>query len=205
MNHRLLALPIAAALSFAVAYQAGAGATDGTGAAVPAAARTESPTPMPASSPVGPGCASLPQSGPGSPAQLANEPLTAAVSHIPDLSTLGEAIKKAGLGDKIDAAKDITLFAPNNQAFAKVPKDQLDKLLQNKGDLTRVLAYHVVQGRKAPADLEKGDLTTLEGGKLTVTKSDDTYQVKDAKVVCGNIQTRDATVYIIDGVLKPGQ
>ncbi|MET8155724.1 fasciclin domain-containing protein [Sphaerisporangium sp. NPDC005289] len=164
-----------------------------------------SPSPTaPAASPSGPGCASLPTSGPGSPAQLAGEPLATAVSHIPDLSTLADAAKKAGAVETLNSAKDITVFAPTNSAFNKVPQDQLNRIIGNRQQLTRLLTFHVVQGRKTPADLENGPLTSLEGGKLTVGKSDDTYKVNNAKVTCGPIQTRNATVYIIDSVLKPG-
>ncbi|WP_248959019.1 fasciclin domain-containing protein [Sphaerisporangium perillae] len=135
---------------------------------------------------------------------MAKEPLITAASHIPELSTLVDAAKKAGAVDTLNSAKDITVFAPTNTAFNKVPKDQLSRLLGDKQALTRILTYHVVQGRKTPADLDKGQLTTVEGGKLTIRRVDDTYKVNDAKVTCGGIQTRNATLYIIDSVLKPG-
>ncbi|MFC4530509.1 fasciclin domain-containing protein [Sphaerisporangium dianthi] len=164
-----------------------------------------SPSPTGAvASPSGPGCAALPASGPGSPAQLATEPLGTALSHVPDLSTLADAAKKAGVVETLNSAKDITVFAPTDSAFNKVPQDQLSRIVNDKQKLTRLLTYHVVQGRKIPADLEKGELTTLEGGKIGVRKEGETIRVNAARVTCGPLQTRNATVYIVDSVLKPG-
>ncbi|MCW2879380.1 MAG: beta-Ig-H3/fasciclin [Sphaerisporangium sp.] len=197
MNTRLLTLPVVAALSFTAVYSTAAGAATVT----PGTLRT--PTPTPSSSPIGPGCKSLPQSGPGSPSEIANEPLATAASHIPDLSTFVDAAKKAGLLDTLNSARDITVFAPTNDAFNKVPKAQLNRLMGNKNELTKLLAYHVVQGRKTLSDLEKGNVTTLAGGRLSVHRSGDTIKVGNAQVVCGDLQTRNATVYIIDSVLKP--
>ncbi|GGL12670.1 hypothetical protein Sme01_69110 [Sphaerisporangium melleum] len=158
---------------------------------------------MPTASPSGPGCAALPTSGPGSVAQLAGQPLGTALSQIPDLSTLADVAKRGNLVDTLNSAKDITVFAPDNSGFRKVPQDQLNRFLGNRHELARLLTYHVVQGRKSPADLEKGQIATLEGGKVTVKREDDTLKVNDAKVTCGPIQTKNATVYIIDSVLKP--
>ncbi|MFG1876222.1 fasciclin domain-containing protein [Sphaerisporangium sp. NPDC049003] len=206
MNTRLLALPVVAAMSLTAAYGTTAGATSDSGThGFTVTPRTvHSPTPSASSSPVGPGCSSLPSSGPGSPSEIANEPVATAATHIPDLSTLVDLAKKAGLVDTLNSASDITVFAPSNAAFKKVPKDQLDKVLGNKNELTKVLTYHVVQGRKTPADLEKGDFTTLEGDKITTSRSGDGFKIGNAEVSCGNLQTRNATVYIIDSVLKPG-
>ena len=74
------------------------------------------------------------------------------------------------------------------------------------GDLTKILTYHVVAGQKLDADqlVEAGTVTTVEGDDVTVTKVGDTLKVNDsASVVCGNVQTANATVFIIDGVLMP--
>ncbi|MFC4585810.1 fasciclin domain-containing protein [Sphaerisporangium corydalis] len=207
MNTRLLAFPVVAAMSLAAAYGTAAGAlTSGTGAMTPETARTSDPSTSasPTSSPIGKGCSALPQSGPGSPGEIANEPVATAASHIPDLSTLVDAAKKAGLVDTLNSAKDITIFAPSNAAFDKIPKDQLDKLLANKGELTKILTYHVVQGRKTPADLEKGDVATVEGAKVATKRDGDTVKIGGAEVLCGDLQTQNATVYVIDSVLKPG-
>lgn len=153
--------------------------------------------------PFGPGCASLPTSGAGSPSEMATQPVATAIASSPDLSMLSKAIEEAGLTEKLNSAKDITVFAPTNAAFEKIPKEKLDHLLGDKEKLTKLLTYHVVEGKKTPQDLTEGELTTLEGAKLKVTGSGEEYTVNDAKVVCGDIQTSNAVVYLIDGVLKP--
>jgi uncharacterized surface protein with fasciclin (FAS1) repeats len=153
--------------------------------------------------PFGPGCASLPTSGAGSPSEMATQPVATAIASSPDLSTLSKAIEQAGLAEKLNSAKDITVFAPTNAAFDKIPKEKLDKILGDKEKLTKLLGYHVVEGKKTPQDLAEGELTTMEGGTLKVKGSGEEYTVNDAKVVCGDIQTSNAVVYLIDGVLKP--
>ena len=165
---------------------------------------TDMTSPTAAASPVGPGCTSLPTSGPGSAESMASEPVGTALAANTELSTLAKAVDAAGLTETLNSAKDITVFAPTNEAFDKVPKETLDKLMADKEQLTKVLQNHVVEGRKAPADLTAGPLTTLGGGTLTVTGSGEDYTVGDAKVLCGNLQTSNATVYLIDSVLVPG-
>ncbi|MFB7559903.1 fasciclin domain-containing protein [Streptomyces brevispora] len=154
--------------------------------------------------PFGSGCASVPKNGSGSFDGMAKDPVATAASHNPALSTLVTAVKKAGLVDTLNSAQNITVFAPTNQAFAKIPKADLDKLLANKAELTKVLTYHVVGKKLTPKQLENGSFETLEKGKLTTSGSDMTYTVNDSsQVVCGNVRTANATVYIIDTVLTP--
>ncbi|TWG02023.1 putative surface protein with fasciclin (FAS1) repeats [Streptomyces brevispora] len=154
--------------------------------------------------PFGSGCASVPKNGSGSFDGMAKDPVATAASHNPALSTLVTAVKKAGLVDTLNSAQNITVFAPTNEAFAKIPKADLDKLLANKAELTKVLTYHVVGKKLTPKQLENGSFETLEKGKLTTSGSDMTYTVNDSsQVVCGNVQTANATVYIIDTVLTP--
>ncbi|GAA2720044.1 fasciclin domain-containing protein [Actinocorallia aurantiaca] len=152
---------------------------------------------------VGPGCAALPTSGPGSPEELKDKPVATAVGETPDLSTLATAVKKAGLAETLNSAKDITVFAPTNQAFAKIPEADLNKILADKQQLTDLLKYHVVEGRKTPTEMASGSFKTLQGGTLTTSGSGTDYTVGDAKVVCGNLQTENAAVYLIDTVLTP--
>jgi uncharacterized surface protein with fasciclin (FAS1) repeats len=170
--------------------------------AAPAPAES-SAAPAAAEGPFGPACAGVPASGPGSLAVIANEPVATAASQSPELSTLVTAVKTAGLVDTLNNAQDITLFAPTNDAFAKIPQATLSKVLADKQALTNILTYHVVQERRAPSDLDSASLTTLQGGAITTAKSGDTYTVDDATVVCGNVPTSNATVYLIDTVLMP--
>ncbi|MCF3121082.1 fasciclin domain-containing protein [Streptomyces arenae] len=156
------------------------------------------------SEPFGPACASVPKDGKGSFDGMAKDPVATAASNNPALSTLVTAVKKAGLVDTLNNAKDITVFAPTNDAFAKIPKADLDKVLNDKAQLTKILTYHVVGKKLAPKDLESGSYETLEKSKLTTSGSGESYKVNDsAKVVCGNVKTANANVYIIDTVLMP--
>ncbi|SNT13412.1 Uncaracterized surface protein containing fasciclin (FAS1) repeats [Asanoa hainanensis] len=151
----------------------------------------------------GPGCSSLPSSGAGSLSSMASQPVATAVASNPQLSTLANAIKTAGLTDTLNNAQNITVFAPNNDAFNQVGQSQLNALLANKTQLTQTLEYHVVPQRLSPSQLA-GTHKTMEGQNLTVTGSGEDFTVNNtASVVCGNIQTRNATVYIIDAVLTP--
>jgi uncharacterized surface protein with fasciclin (FAS1) repeats len=152
----------------------------------------------------GPGCASVPKSGAGSFTGMSTAPVATAASANPLLSTLVTAVKKAGLVDTLNSASGITVFAPDNAAFAKLPAATLASVLANKAELTKILTYHVVSGRYTPAQLASGaPLKTLEGGSVTPALMGSTYEVNKADVVCGNVQTSNATVYIINTVLTP--
>ncbi|AYL38214.1 fasciclin domain-containing protein [Streptomyces fungicidicus] len=158
----------------------------------------------PADEPFGPACSSVPEDGAGSFDGMAKDPVATAASNNPALSTLVTAVKKAGLVDTLNNAENITVFAPTNDAFAKIPKDTLDKVLADKEQLTNILTYHVVGERLAPKDLENGSYETLQKSKLTTSGSGEEYTVNDtAKVVCGNVKTANANVHIIDTVLMP--
>jgi uncharacterized surface protein with fasciclin (FAS1) repeats len=144
------------------------------------------------------------KSGAGSFTGMATAPVATAASDNPVLSTLVAAVKKAGLVDTLNSAPNITVFAPDNAAFAKIPAATLDKVLANKAELTKILTYHVASGRYTPAQLASGaKIKTLEGGTVTPGKAGSSYQVNGASVVCGNVQTANATVYIINTVLMP--
>lgn len=154
--------------------------------------------------PFGSACSAVPTSGAGSFDGMAQDPVATAASNNPALSTLVAAVKKAGLVDTLNNAQNITVFAPTNDAFAKIPKATLDKVLNDKAQLTKILTYHVVGQKLTPSDLDKGSFDTLEKSKLTTSGSGESYTVDgSAKVVCGNVKTANANVYIIDSVLMP--
>ena len=157
-----------------------------------------------ASAPFGSACASVPTTGAGSFSGMAQDPVATAASNNPALSTLVTAVKAAGLADTLNSANGITVFAPVNSAFAAMDQATLKKALADpKGLLTTVLTYHVVSGRLSP-DMLAGDHKTLQGGTVSVTGRGTNFTVNGtAKVVCGNVQTANATVYIIGGVLIP--
>jgi uncharacterized surface protein with fasciclin (FAS1) repeats len=152
----------------------------------------------------GAACSAVPATGAGSFQGMASAPVATAASNNPVLSTLVTAVTAAKLGDTLNGAKDITVFAPTNDAFAAMDKATLDSAMADpSGLLTKVLTYHVVQGRLTP-EMLAGTHKTLNGADLTVEGSGQDFTVNGkAMVVCGNVQTANATVYIIDGVLLP--
>ncbi len=135
---------------------------------------------------------------------MSTAPVATAASNNPVLSTLVTAVKKAGLVDTLNSAKGITVFAPVNSAFAKIPKDQLNKVLADKAGLAKLLEGHVVGKKITPAELASGNFQSLAKTTITSNGSGQSYTVDgSAKVVCGNVQTANATVYLIDSVLMP--
>ncbi|MGI8522143.1 MAG: fasciclin domain-containing protein [Nocardioides sp.] len=153
----------------------------------------------------GAGCADVPADGAGSFNGMATAPVASAASANPDLKTLVTAVTKAGLVDTLNNAKGITVFAPDNDAFAKIPAKDLKSVLADKATLTKILTHHVIAGQLSPDQLA-GTHKTLAGDTVKVTGSGESFQVgatEKASVVCGNVPTANATVYIIDSVLMP--
>jgi len=154
--------------------------------------------------PFGVACAGVPASGSGSFQGMALDPVATAASNNEALSTLVTAVGAAGLGETLNTTDDLTVFAPTNDAFTALDPATLDAAMADpKGLLTTVLTYHVVPGRLSPDQLA-GTHETLQGGTIEIAGSGEDFTVNGtAKVVCGNVQTKNATVYIIDGVLLP--
>src|ERR1700729_3356424 len=218
MHYRILAASVAAA-GLAVGAAACSSPPSSSPPAASAPSSSAAGTPMPASSSpmasapasgaaasttsdFGPGCASVPTSGGGSFTGMATAPVATAASANPLLSTLVAAVKAAGLVDTLNSASNITVFAPDNAAFAKIPAATLKGILANKAELTKILTYHVAGARYTPAQLASGaKIKTLEGASVTPSKTGATYEVNSSNIVCGNVQTANATVYIIDTVL----
>jgi uncharacterized surface protein with fasciclin (FAS1) repeats len=210
---RTLRLALATGLLGLTVAACGGGSDDA------ATADTETPSSAPSASsemeaspsaaamtePFGPGCASVPATGAGSFEGMATAPVATAASANPVLSTLVSAVKAAGLVDTLNSAQDITVFAPSNDAFAKVPAADLQALLADKEMLTQVLTYHVVGQPVTPEDLgTAGPFDSLQGAPVTASGSGEEFVVNESSnVVCGNVQTANATVYIVDSVLMP--
>jgi uncharacterized surface protein with fasciclin (FAS1) repeats len=150
----------------------------------------------------GPGCKLIPADGKGSFNGMATDPVATAASNNPLLKTLVTAVGKAGLVDTLNSADALTVFAPTDDAFAKIPSDTLNGILANKKQLTTILTHHVVAGKLSPDQLA-GTHKTLAGDTIKVEGSGSDFTVGDAKVLCGNIPTANATVYVIDTVLVP--
>ena len=152
----------------------------------------------------GPGCSAIPTTGDGSFNGMATAPVATAASANPLLKTLVAAVTKAKLVDTLNSAEDITVFAPTDDAFAKIPKKTLNAVLKDKATLTKILTHHVVAGQLGPDDLA-GEHETLAGDMLTVEGSGEDFTVAgdNAAILCGNIPTANATVYVVDTVLMP--
>jgi uncharacterized surface protein with fasciclin (FAS1) repeats len=206
---KLTAVSAAALFSISLAACGSSSGGSSSAAATTAPAPTMSSaapaTSDPSMATFGAGCAAVPTdpSNAGSFQAMAQVPVATAASGNPLLSTLVTAVKQAGLVDTLNSAPAITVFAPTNDAFAKIPAATLKKVLADKKTLTSILTTHVVSGKLTPDELA-GTHKTLQGGDITVTGSGTAFKVNgSASVVCGNVQTANATVYIIDTVLMP--
>jgi uncharacterized surface protein with fasciclin (FAS1) repeats len=165
----------------------------------------------PAANLVGPGCAGYAEAvpeGAGSVAGMAKDPVAVAASNNPLLTTLvaavsGELNPKVNLVDTLNG-DEFTVFAPVDDAFAQLPEETVASLAKPKNaeTLSTVLTYHVVPGQIAPSDIA-GEQTTVQGDSVKVTGEGDNLMVNDANVICGGVQTANATVYLIDSVLMP--
>jgi uncharacterized surface protein with fasciclin (FAS1) repeats len=118
-------------------------------------------------------------------------------------NTLVAAVKAAGLVETLSGKGPFTVFAPNDAAFAKIPKATLDGLLKDKAKLTAVLTYHVVSGKVMAKDVMKmKSAKTLQGGSLTIDTSDG-LKVDGAKVIQADIEVSNGVCHVIDTVLMP--
>ena len=118
-------------------------------------------------------------------------------------NTLVTAVQAAGLADTLKGPGPFTVFAPTDEAFAKVPKDKLDTLLKDKAALTKVLTYHVVPGKVMAKDVKAGQVKTVQGSPLTVTVNGGTVMVDNAKVVKTDVVADNGVIHVIDTVLMP--
>jgi uncharacterized surface protein with fasciclin (FAS1) repeats len=158
---------------------------------------------------VGTGCSAYAQqvpTGPGSVQGMAMDPVAVAASNNPMLTTLTKAISgqlnpQVNLVDTLNGGQ-FTVFAPTDDAFAKIDPATIEKLKTDAPLLTSILTYHVVPGQTAPTRVV-GTHKTVQGADVTVTGMGNDIKVNDASVVCGGVQTANATVYMIDTVLMP--
>jgi uncharacterized surface protein with fasciclin (FAS1) repeats len=210
----LLAAAAGLLLSMAACTSSGGSSSSASGsgsrAATPSSPAASGSVVADPNQPFGPGCAQVPASGPGSFQAMSTAPVITAASGNPMLSTLVQAVTTASLVDTLNTTQNMTVFAPANSAFQAIPPDQLNGVMADTAKLTAVLTHHVVAGRPTP-DRLSGQLTTLDNDKITLTGSgqsltisaDQTLSGQPAHVLCGNVRTANATVYVIDQVLKP--
>ena len=117
-------------------------------------------------------------------------------------NTLVAAVQQAGLVDTLTSNGPFTVFAPTDEAFAKIPKDQLDALLADRSALRQVLTYHVIAGKVMAADVRAGQVKTLEGSNVTIS-TENGVMVNDAKVIKTDIMASNGVIHVIDTVLMP--
>ena len=161
----------------------------------------------------GPACDQVPKTGEGSAEGMVDDPVATAASNNPLLTTLVTAVTAAKLGDTLNSAEAITVFAPSDPAFADLEAKNPGITKQLTTDpnvasadskLATILKYHVVGQRYDAAGLvEAGSVETLQGGKVTIAGTAAAPTVNGAQVVCGNIPTKNATVFVIGQVLSP--
>ena len=121
-------------------------------------------------------------------------------------STLVAALKAAGLVEALSGKGPLTVFAPTDDAFAKLPKGTVETLLkpENKNKLISILKYHVVAGSYPAAKVLKSDtLTTLQGGKLTITNGSEGVMIDKAKLTKADVMCTNGVIHIIDSVVMP--
>jgi uncharacterized surface protein with fasciclin (FAS1) repeats len=163
----------------------------------------------PAANLVGAGCADYAEmvpDGAGSVQGMSQDPVAVAAGNNPLLTTLVAAVSgqlnpDVDLVDTLNGG-EFTVFAPVDAAFEKIDAATIDTLSTDADLLSSILTYHVLEGQIEPSDIA-GTHTTLNGADLEVTGSGDDLMVNDATVICGGVQTANATVYLIDTVLMP--
>lgn len=116
--------------------------------------------------------------------------------------TLVAAVQAAGLVDTLKGPGPFTVFAPSDEAFAKVPKDALDALLKDKAALTKVLTYHVVSGKVMAADVKAGKVRTVQGQELTLGTTGG-VTVDNARVTAADVVASNGVIHVIDTVVMP--
>jgi uncharacterized surface protein with fasciclin (FAS1) repeats len=118
--------------------------------------------------------------------------------------TLVTAVKAAGLVETLKSPGPFTVFAPNDEAFAKLPPGTIQTLVQNIPQLTRILTYHVVSGKLTKADLEKvTEVTSVEGSPIRINTTNG-FEVKNATVVAADIEADNGVIHVIDNVILMG-
>ena len=212
-----LALTVAIAAVALTASACGSSATDAGSATSPSTSASSAETPSATESPkadnaalVGPGCADYAKAvpdGAGSVDGMSKDPVATAASNNPLLKTLtasvsGKLNPKVNLVDTLNNG-DFTVFAPVDSAFAKLPAATVKTLGTDAALLSKILTYHVIPGQLDATQII-GTHKTVEGGSVEVSGSGNDIKVDGTSaVICGNVKTANATVYLIDTVLTP--
>lgn len=124
-----------------------------------------------------------------------------------DFSTLVAAVKAAGLVDVLSGEGPFTVFAPTNEAFAKLPEGTVETLLkpENKEKLVSILTYHVVAGKVMAADVKTMDVATVEGSEASIKVADGKVMIDAATVVATDVEASNGVIHVIDSVILPAE
>jgi uncharacterized surface protein with fasciclin (FAS1) repeats len=215
VHSRFITVGVAAVAMFGISACSNDSASTSTDTAqassTQAAETTSAPSVMadPGADLIGAGCATYAEKvpeGPGSVTGMALDPVTVAASNNPMLKTLTQALSgqlnpNVNLVDTLNG-DEFTVFAPTDDAFAKIDAATLEQLKTDSDLLTSILTYHVVPGQAGPSQVT-GEHVTVQGAPLTVTGEGDELTVNNAGLVCGAVKTANATVSMIDTVLMP--
>jgi uncharacterized surface protein with fasciclin (FAS1) repeats len=118
-------------------------------------------------------------------------------------NTLVKAVQAAGLVDTLKGKGPFTVFAPTDEAFAKLPAGTLDALLQDKQKLAQVLTYHVVPGKVTAAQVKPGAVKTVQGQSLRLRTDAGAVMVDDARVIKTDVMASNGVIHVIDSVVLP--
>ncbi len=134
----------------------------------------------------------------------ASETIVDVASANPDFSTLVSAVTKAGLVETLSGDGPFTVFAPTNEAFAKIPKDQLDAILADQAKLKSILTFHVLSGKVLSTDLKpEQSVPTVEGQNVDIKVADGKATINGCNIVTTDIEASNGVIHVIDCVLVP--
>lgn len=135
----------------------------------------------------------------------AKKDIVAVASGVEQFKTLVTAVQAAGLVEVLQGEGPFTVFAPTDEAFAKLPAGTLESLLkpENREKLAGILKYHVVSGRVMAADVRPGKVKTVQGQSITVKASDGTVRVDHARVIKTDVMAANGVIHVIDAVILP--
>ena len=138
-------------------------------------------------------------------AQAADKNIVEVASSAGQFKTLVAAVKAAGLADTLSGKGPFTVFAPTDEAFAKLPKGTVEELLkpENKAKLAGVLTYHVVPGKVMAADVKTMKAKTVNGAEADVKVDGKSVMIDEAKVVKADISASNGVIHVIDTVIMP--
>jgi uncharacterized surface protein with fasciclin (FAS1) repeats len=140
----------------------------------------------------------------GNPGEKAGKDIVETAVAAGSFKTLATALQAAGLVETLKGEGPFTVFAPTDEAFAKIPKEKLEALLKDKDALTKVLLYHVVPGKVTAADVVKlTEAKTVQGSAIAISVKGKDVMVNKAKVITADVMATNGVIHVIDSVIMP--